>query len=76
MQDPSNPFITITTISGERVTATLVQWVQALILRLSPGDLLATLRMVQEAQSPMITIPRDTIEADPKDWLSGNGKRR
>ena len=75
MQPPYNPNIQITTISGEQVTAPLVQWVQALILRLSPDELVAMMRMVKEAQAPRITIPRDTIPADPDEWLSGNGKR-
>jgi hypothetical protein len=73
--DLSNPVITITTISGHVVSAPLLQWVQALILRLSPSELVQLLQLMQHSQEPLITIPRDTIPADPHEWLSGNGKR-
>ena len=71
----NNPMITITTLSGERVTAPLVQWVQGLILRLSPDELISLMRHVESASEPRIDLVRDTIPADPKEWLSGHGKR-
>lgn len=73
--DPSNPLITITTISGEKVTAPLVQWVQALILELPPDRLLKLMAFIERANAPLITIPRDTVPVDPQEWLSGNGRR-
>lgn len=75
MQPQNNPLITITTLSGERVTAPLVQWVQGLILRLSPDELISLMRHVESATAPLIVLGRDTIEADPNEWLSGHGKR-
>lgn len=75
MQDPHNPLITITTISGTQVTAPLVRWVQALILHKSPTELLELMAFVDRAQAPTISLAQDTVPGDPQEWLSGQGRR-
>lgn len=70
-----NPVLTITTISGDKVSAPLVKWVQGLILRLPPEELIKLMCMVEDSQNPVLTISRDTIPADPEEWLRGVARR-
>ena len=73
----TGPIIEIKTLSGERVSAPLVQWVQALILRLPNDDLVELMQMVERAQSPLvIATPSGTVPADPNEWMQPNGRLR
>lgn len=71
--------LTITTMSGQNVSAPLLQWVQALILHRSNEDMLALLQFVQQAQSPVIALPLQqsrTIPADPQEFVLPDGRLR
>jgi hypothetical protein len=65
--------ITITTLSGERVSAPLVKWVQALILHRSPEDLTKLLRLVEPNLVTVVpaTDVRPPSPADPREFLRG-----
>lgn len=60
--------ITITTLSGEKVTAQVEHWVMALVLRLEPEDLLKVMKMVTEI-APSITPAPGPLPADPEKFM-------
>lgn len=66
-----DPHLTITTLSGARVTAPMHTWLQELVLMLPPDDLVALMTRVQSVQTPLPdafqSIPTDPdAYIDPK----------
>ena len=72
-----NPTLTITTRSGHRVAAPVMQWIMALVLHRSDEDLVALLQLVEQAQAPQIVTPTSaTVPGDPQEWLLPDGRPR
>ena len=73
----NNPTLTITTISGHRVSAPLTQWIMGLILHRSNEDLVELLKFVEQGQAPQIVHPGSlTVPGDPQEWVLPDGRPR
>lgn len=68
--------LTVTTLSGKQVKATLASWVQSLILQLPPDQLVEVMQRVERAQSPITQLPHAApIRVDHDEFLRSFGRR-